>query len=96
MISKGRSPAVDALLPLEIPFEINTGAMARGLRKFPYPHKELLLFWRELGGKVILTSDAHKKETLGFAFEQTLLLLRELGFDSVLELCDGKLRSIIL
>lgn len=88
--------ALRELIDCSAALEVNTGAMARGLRKIPYPHKELLLFWRELGGKVILTSDAHKKETLGFAFEQTISLLRELGFDSVLELCDGKLRSIIL
>ncbi|MBO5789880.1 MAG: histidinol-phosphatase HisJ family protein [Clostridia bacterium] len=76
--------------------EVNVGAISRGLRTTPYPQKEFLFYWRELGGSVIITSDAHKKEHLGFAFAQTLSFLCELGFDSVLELCDGKLRSIMI
>ena len=61
--------AVDALLPLGIPFEINTGAIARGYRQLPYPAPEILSYIAKNGGKVILTSDAHSPENLCYRFD---------------------------
>lgn len=61
--------AVDALLPLEIPFEINTGAIARGYRQVAYPAPEILSYIAKNGGKVLLTSDAHSPENLCYQFD---------------------------
>ena len=61
--------AVDALLPLEIPFEINTGAIARGYRDIAYPAPEILSYIAKKGGKVLLTSDAHSPEHLCYRFD---------------------------
>ena len=61
--------AVDALLPLGIPFEINTGAIARGYRQLPYPAPEILSYIAKNSGKVILTSDAHSPENLCYRFD---------------------------
>lgn len=73
------------MLPAVKVVEVNTGAMARGLRASPYPADFLLKAVREAGGSVILSSDAHRVSYLDFAFEETLARLRRLGFREVLE-----------
>ena len=62
--------AVDALLPLDIPFEINTGAISRGYRTTPYPHTALAYYIKQKGGKLILSSDSHSAENLCFKFDE--------------------------
>lgn len=71
--------AVDALLPLGVPFEINTGAISRGYRKTPYPAPFLLAYIIEKGGKVILSGDVHAASGLLCAFEEAEALARSLG-----------------
>lgn len=81
-----RHMAAEALLAcLEVTpvVELNTGAMARGLRSRPYPHIFLLREILHHGGRVVLSSDAHRRENLGFGFDAGLALLREAGFRSV-------------
>jgi len=81
-----RRMATEALLAcLEVTpiVELNTGAMARGLRNDPYPHLFLLREILHHGGRVLLSSDAHRCENLGFRFEDGLALLRGMGFRSV-------------
>lgn len=63
--------------------ELNTGAIARGLRKEPYPGDFLLDVIRENGGKVVLNADSHRKENLIFHFDESVELLRKKGFDSI-------------
>ena len=53
-----------------IPFEINTGAIARGARKTPYPRREIADFIAANGGKFIMTSDCHHKDMLLCAFKE--------------------------
>lgn len=62
--------AVDALLPFERYFEINTGGMASGRKTSPYPSAEIQNYIRLRGGKLLLSSDAHKAEDLCFRFEE--------------------------
>lgn len=62
--------ALDALLPLNIPFEINMGAISRGYRKTPYPSPDILSYIKEKGGKIVLSSDAHKKEAIMLDFQK--------------------------
>lgn len=61
--------AADALLATGRPFEINTGAIARGHRDVPYPAPPILAYLRERGARFVLSSDSHRSETLmaGFA-----------------------------
>ena len=61
--------AVDALLPLGVPFEINTGAISRGYRTHPYPAEPILQYILAHGGKVMLNSDSHAAQNVAFAFE---------------------------
>lgn len=61
--------ATDALIQTGVPFEINTGAMSRGYRRDPYPAMDIIAYIRAKGGKLILSSDSHSRETLLYGFE---------------------------
>ena len=67
---KAWQSAADALLSTGKPFEINTGAMAKGLKTSPYPSKDIIKYLKERGAEFILSSDAHKKENIGYMFER--------------------------
>lgn len=62
-------------------FEINTGAIARGYRKFPYPNRELLELILEIGGEVVINSDSHNPDNLDYYFVESANILKEVGFD---------------
>ena len=61
-------------------FEINTGAIARGLRTTPYPAENLLYVLKEKDAKILLSSDSHSIDTLDFAFEEIKQYLYDIGF----------------
>ena len=61
--------AVDALIPTGAFFEVNTGAISRRRRTAPYPSDEIRQYIVSKGGKLILCSDAHAAENLGFQFD---------------------------
>lgn len=61
--------------------EINTGAMARGYREAPYPALFLLQAWREMGGRIILTADAHTAAGVLYAYDDSVALAKAAGFD---------------
>lgn len=73
--------AIDALVNLNVPFEVNTGAISRGYRKTAYPSADQLKYIKEKGGKVILSSDSHSKNTLCFGFEKEKQNLLKMGFE---------------
>ena len=62
--------AIDKLIVYDKPFEINTGAISRGYRNDPYPEKNLIEYIKEKGGKLILSSDSHSKDTLLYKFNE--------------------------
>lgn len=62
--------AVDKILLYDIPFEINTGAMAKGYRSQPYPAAPIRDYIREEGGRFILSSDSHRPGTLCYEFAE--------------------------
>ena len=61
--------AADALLQTGKPCEVNMGAISRGYRTSPYPSPEIRRYIRDKGGKMLLSSDAHRKEDIAFRFE---------------------------
>ncbi len=74
--------AVSELISYGKPFEINTGAMSRGWRSGPYPSSEILRFIKARGGCIIINSDTHSADTIGFAREEAIILAKECGFES--------------
>lgn len=75
--------AMDALLETGKPFEINTGGMYRGLRTEPYPSLQLLRDLKERNGEILLSSDSHDGQSLGFRFAEVAEAAREIGFRTV-------------
>ena len=70
--------------------EINTGAVSRGYRKTPYPAIFLLREWKEMGGRIILTSDSHSADTVVYGYADAAELARAAGFgESVLMTARG-------
>lgn len=67
--------AVDKIITDCKVFEINTGAISRGYRTTPYPSENIRNYIRQKGGKFILSSDSHQKETLCFEFDKFRNLL---------------------
>ncbi len=61
--------AADELIKKCVPFEINTGAISRGRRHVPYPAPMMTKYIARRGGRFILSSDSHSKDTLAFGFE---------------------------
>lgn len=76
--------ALDALLKTGRPFEINTGAISKGYKNFPYPSLRILKYIAEHGGSVILSSDSHRKDTLMYDFPKYEALAHSLG----LKICE--------
>ena len=77
----------------DVIFEVNTGAMARGIRKTPYLGEELLYILKLQGSKLILSSDSHSVETLTYCFDEMEYMLRNIGFECVYELCKGEFKK---
>mgnify|MGYP003369859089 FL=1 len=83
--------ALEKLLKSKAFFEINTGAMAKELRSVPYPSASILRKINQGGGKIIISSDSHRTDTVDFAFEEARKLARSCGFRSVVTVDkDGK------
>lgn len=62
--------AVEKLIPLGVPFEINTGAISRGYQDNPYPSAWAIDLIKSKGGKLIINSDSHNKDTIAFQFDK--------------------------
>ena len=75
--------AVDALILANVPFEINLGAIFRGMRTTPYPSGEQIRYIASRGGKFILTSDSHSADTVALDFPKWKEWAKELGAEFV-------------
>ena len=71
--------AADRLIASGKPFEINTGAITRGVRKDPYPSEEILAYLAEKKAPVILSSDAHSAPAVAFGFDRCTALANKYG-----------------
>ena len=63
--------------------EVNTGAVFRGYRSDFYPSDWLLRAWQQMGGKVIITADAHSTDGLTFGYEEAARQVKAAGFSAV-------------
>ena len=72
--------ALRAVNPAETVLEINTGGIARGYRTVPYPALFLLKEWRAMGGRVIITADAHTAKGILYGYDQAVSFAKAAGF----------------
>ena len=87
-----RDYALDALYAISKHckvFEVNTGAISRGVRTTPYPAPFILKEIKKLGCKVILSSDCHNKNYLDCNFNESLEYIKSCGFDEILYFKNG-------
>ena len=75
--------ALHTVSPSKTVLEINTGAMARGYRKTPYPALFLLEEWHDMGGRIIVTADAHSAEGIIYGYRIAVDHAKKAGFTTV-------------
>ena len=87
-----KKTALDCLHELnkKVPFfEVNTGGMARGYRKAPYPAPFIMKELKELNSGIIITTDCHDKTKLDYAIDDAIEYVRSFGIDT-LQIFNGK------
>ena len=72
--------AMDALRGKIDFFEVNTGAIARGYRKTPYPMMSILRELQKRGFGAIIASDCHNARYLDLYFDESADMLEACGF----------------
>lgn len=88
--------AIDALAG-KIPFfEVNTGAIARGYRKTPYPTADILKELKAHGFGAVVSSDCHDARMLDCGFADACELLADCGFKEKYILTDKGFKAVPL
>lgn len=77
-------------------FEVNTGAIARGYRKTPYPSIPIIKQFKKLGLGAVVTSDCHNKEMLDCNFKEAAEILKMCGFKERYILTDSGFTAVPL
>ena len=78
--------ALDALCACAaqgVVFEVNTGAVVKKRRELPYPAPFLLEKLYEIGGKVTLSADCHRKEFITGGLSDALDIVKKAGFKKI-------------
>ena len=76
-------PALEAMEYLAskgVPFEINCGAVNRGHKAELYPNRFFLKKLKEMGGEIVINSDAHHRDLLNGGFDIAARTAMECGF----------------
>ncbi len=73
---------IQALADLKIPIEVSTAGLRKEVREI-YPSKQFLDLAFKNGIPVLINSDSHKPEEVGFAFGQALALVKEVGYTTL-------------
>ncbi|WP_242622184.1 PHP domain-containing protein [Olsenella sp. Marseille-P4559] len=93
------SPALEAMEYLVgegVPFEVNCGALARGLRSQPYPRRELLSALHKMGGRILVNSDAHSTGLLCGCLDEGACFAASCGFTSALVLGHDERGEVVM
>ncbi len=75
---------MELIVNADVPFEINCGAVSRGRKADFYPNSHLLKALHEMGGRILVTSDAHEMGKIGASFKEAAKKARECGFETSL------------
>ena len=85
-----RGAAIEAVKSGSL-FEVNTGAITRGMRTSVYPSEDILFTLRNEEAGLILSSDSHEIATLDGCFAETRAYLYDMGFRHLYTLFNGEL-----
>ena len=84
---------LDEIAKSEAIVEINTGGMSRGWTQTPYPSSFILERILAKNIPITISSDAHETKNIDFYFDESLEIIRKIGFKSVKILKDGKFQD---
>lgn len=76
--------AMEYLVSKGVPFEINCGAVNRGRKVELYPNRFFLKKLREMGGEILINSDAHHRDLLNGGFDIAVQTAVSCGFTHTL------------
>jgi len=69
--------------------EVNTGGIARKFLTSMYPSNWILSECKEMGIPIVLSSDAHTPSNIDFYFDEAVKILKKIGYQEQLVLCNG-------
>ncbi len=72
-----------AIADAHVCVEINTGGMARGYMKSPFPSPFFLEQLFKLNVPVTINSDSHAKDTIDYWFEEALVYAKQAGYREI-------------
>ncbi|MCF6137617.1 histidinol-phosphatase [Pseudalkalibacillus berkeleyi] len=87
--------ATDALKESKTCVEISTAGLRKPTQEI-YPHEELLAMCYKKGIPIVLSSDAHFPEHVGFAYDQAVELARKVGYTKLMTFNKGERREVSL
>lgn len=88
--------AMEYLVSEGLPFEINCGAYNCGRKEEMYPNRFLLKALRDMGGRILISSDAHQKELLSGGFDEAVRRAAACGFTHYLILKHDPAGRVVL
>lgn len=87
---------LELLLLLDVILEVNTGGMARGYTKSPYPSWEIMTLVKDMNIPIMLNSDAHHPHALDYAYVEVTDRLLALGYKTQRVLDRGRWQDVSL
>ncbi|MGL4819344.1 MAG: histidinol-phosphatase [Bacilli bacterium] len=85
----------DALKESKTCVEISTAGLRKPVGEL-YPDPRLLALCKQKDIRIVLSSDAHEPEHVGYAYDKAIDLARSVGYDSIVTFNKGKHTSIPL
>ncbi|WP_408006567.1 histidinol-phosphatase [Pseudalkalibacillus sp. A8] len=87
--------ATDALKESKTCVEISTAGLRKPVKQM-YPHEDLLKMCHQKGIPIVLSSDAHYPEHVGFAYERAVKFAKEAGYTHLMTFNKGKREEVLL
>ncbi|MGL4522168.1 MAG: histidinol-phosphatase [Bacilli bacterium] len=85
----------DALKNSKTCVEISTAGLRKPVGEL-YPDKDLLQMCKNKGVRIVLSSDAHEPEHVGYEYDKAIALAKSVGYDSIVTFQRGEHKNIPL
>ncbi|MGP4082154.1 histidinol-phosphatase [Pseudalkalibacillus sp. R45] len=87
--------ATDALKESKTCIEISTAGLRKPVKQM-YPHEDLLKMCQRKGIPIVLSSDAHYPEHVGFAYDRAIQFAKETGYTHLMTFEKGERKEVPL